>query len=220
MNGPFFPGVVFGWCFVGVLGALLALASVIDLRQMLVPKWLTLTALPLGLAFNLVRGGALGAQGQAVWALGGQTTVAGSVDGLLFSLAGFALGFAIFFLLWLLRICGGGDVKLYAAVGSWIGPYLAFLVLILLLLVLLLFSFAQLAGRLLRGKSLTPRRPLPQPVRLPTGLRDGKAPRRLLTFSLPLLLATVLVLLWVFRADLHLVSRPAAATAQGAQHGS
>lgn len=220
MNGPFFPGVVFGWCFVGVLGLLLTIASAIDLRRMLVPKWLTLTALPLGLLFNLARGAALGVQGQPVWALGSSGAFVGAADGLLFALAGFAVGFGIFFLFWLVRICGGGDVKLYAAVGAWIGPYLAFLVLVLLLLILMCFSFAQLAGRLLRGQSLAPRRPAVQPVRLPTGLRGGQVPRRLLTFSLPLLLATVPVLLWAFRADLHLVARPATTTAQGERHGS
>jgi Flp pilus assembly protein protease CpaA len=220
MSGPFFPGVVFGWFFIAVLAVLLALAAVIDWRRMIVPKWLTLTALPLGLLFNLVRGAALGAQGQSVWLFDGHSLWVGLVDGLLFSLAGFVAGFSIFFLLWLLRICGGGDVKLYAAIGAWIGSYRAFLVLFVLLFVMVGIIFAQLVGRLLRGRSPVPVLPQHRPARLPTGLLPGNRPRRLLTFSLPLFLTTLLVLLWSFRADLHLVSRPVVTTVQVDRHAN
>src|SRR5438270_8400 len=51
--------------------------------------------------------------------------LSGALDGLLFALAGFGLGFALFFVLWVLGACGGGDVKLFAALGAWVGPALA-----------------------------------------------------------------------------------------------
>jgi hypothetical protein len=57
-------------------------------------------------------------------------------------------------------------------------------------------------------------------VKLPTGMLGGKKPRRLLTFSLPLTVATLLVLLWSFRADLRLAPRPASAALQGERHAS
>lgn len=220
MSAPFFPGLVFAWCFVSTLALLLAVASVIDLRRMVVPKWLTLTALPVGLAFNISRGAWLGGQGQSVWALGAHGLAAGAVDGLLFALAGFVVGFAAFFLMWVLRICGGGDVKLYAVVGAWIGAYLAFLVLVLLMVVLLAVTVGQLLGRLRQGRSFVPAAVPRGPQRLPTGLLPTKRPRRLLTFSLPLALSTIVVLLWSFRVDLRLTSRPQVARAAVERHDS
>ena len=45
-------------------------------------------------------------------------------NGVLFSLSGFATGFGILFVLWLIGGGGGGDVKLMGAVGGWLGPQL------------------------------------------------------------------------------------------------
>ena len=42
--------------------------------------------------------------------------------GLLFSLEGAALGFGLFVILYMFGWMGAGDVKLYAAVGSFLGP--------------------------------------------------------------------------------------------------
>jgi prepilin peptidase CpaA len=36
--------------------------------------------------------------------------------------AGFALGLALWAPLWLMRVLGAGDVKLAAAIGTWLGP--------------------------------------------------------------------------------------------------
>ena len=43
------------------------------------------------------------------------------VDGLWASLLGFAVGFGILCLLWIVAAAGGGDVKLMAALGTWLG---------------------------------------------------------------------------------------------------
>ncbi len=42
--------------------------------------------------------------------------------GIGFSAAGWAVGLALFFPLFLLRGMGAGDVKLLAALGAWVGP--------------------------------------------------------------------------------------------------
>src|SRR5207248_1261453 len=119
-------------------------------------------------------------------------------DGLLFAAAGFLLGFAVFFVLWILGACGGGDVKIFAAVGAWLGPTLAVFVLAGTMALVMLIAAARVAWDVATCKA-RPGRAL-RPAR---GRTDRPA-RRLISYSLPLALATVLVALWVFRGDLHL----------------
>jgi prepilin peptidase CpaA len=213
MSLPFFPDLVFAWVFLATLLGLLVAASVIDYRYLVVPKWITLTALPLGLLFNAVRGGWLGAQESPVWVLGAGGTALGILDGLLFALAGFALGFVLFFLLWILGVCGGGDVKLFAALGAWIGPGQCVIVLIATLVVLIVVVFVQIALRLFRGDWKAIRRPASPPK----GLRQAKK-RRLVGFSLPLTVAVTAVLLWSFRVELQLAPPREVSTAKVQGH--
>ena len=72
----------------------------IDLRSAKIPNWLTLGGLSTALAFRVFLGG---------W------------SGLSSGLLGALLGFGVLFLPFLARGIGGGDVKLMAAVGAWIG---------------------------------------------------------------------------------------------------
>ena len=81
--------------------ALVALAAATDWRSRRIPNWLT---------FSLALGGL--AQSAAFAAT---CTPAQSVLGL-------ATGFALTFVLFALRAVQGGDVKLLAAVGAWVGP--------------------------------------------------------------------------------------------------
>jgi prepilin peptidase CpaA len=211
---PFFPGPLFGWAFLTTLWAIMILASVIDYRSLIVPKWLTLTALPLGALFNAVRGGWLGSRGLTTFVLPEGGAFLGALDGLLFALAGFALAFALFFLLWILGVCGGGDVKLFAALGAWIGPTRTISVLCLTILVLVIFLVFQLALRLFRidWKSMRLRTTSRQ-----TGAKP-KTPRRLIGFSLPLTVAVTVVLLWSFRVDLNFVAPMDVSTAKVEGH--
>lgn len=79
---------------------LVALAAVWDFRQRRIPNWLTLSAIPLGVFWN---------------------TWAGGLAGLQSSLAGFAVGFGLLFILFAIGGGGGGDVKLMGALGAWVG---------------------------------------------------------------------------------------------------
>src|SRR3954464_14413049 len=108
----YFPDPVSGWVFLMALIGVLAIASYTDERTMKVPKWLTLPALGLGLLFSLLRGGLLGGHGMPVWLFADPGAALGVLDGLLFALAGLVVGFVLFFGLWVLGFCGGGDVKL------------------------------------------------------------------------------------------------------------
>jgi prepilin peptidase CpaA len=203
MYKPFFPDPAFGWTFCTVLLSLLAAAAYTDWRRMIVPKALTLTALPLGLLFNLVRGWALAGRGEAVWALGAHGSFVGALDGLLFALAGFAAAFGLFFLLWVLGVCGGGDVKLFAALGAWTGASLALWVLVGTLVLLIFLLVGYLAVGLAGGKVTLMR------GRAPAGKKVRRR-QRLLTYSLPLAVVTALVLLWTQRVDLRLAPPPPA----------
>ncbi len=82
-----------------VLVALIAL--VCDLRTRRIPNVLTVSALAAALLFH---------------------TLAIGLEGLRFSLAGFGVGFGLLFVLWIIGGGGGGDVKLMAALGAWMGP--------------------------------------------------------------------------------------------------
>ena len=81
--------------------ALVAWAAATDWRSRRIPNWLTFSLALGGLAQSLAFG-ALCTPGQ--------------------SLTGFAVGFGLTFVLFALRAVQGGDVKLLAAVGAWVGP--------------------------------------------------------------------------------------------------
>ena len=81
--------------------ALLAWAALIDLRDRRIPNWLTVSLALAGLAQSFT------------WA---HTVTPGAAA------LGFATGFGITFVLFGLGALGGGDVKLLAGLGAWLGP--------------------------------------------------------------------------------------------------
>jgi prepilin peptidase CpaA len=93
-----------------LLLVLAAAAGVYDMRFRRIPNWLSAAGILLGLAVNAFLGFG--------W------------PGLRFSLAGMLTGFGVYFVLYLLRAMGAGDVKLMAAIGAlagwhnWIGIFL------------------------------------------------------------------------------------------------
>ena len=114
----------------------------------------------------------------------------GLLDGLLFTLAGVAVAFVLMFVLWILGVCGGGDVKLYAAVGAWVGPWNVFPILGVAVACVGVVVFFGMAARLLRGKS----------VAVPaSGEKPTKS--RLATFAWPLAVGTLLVLAFLVGND-------------------
>jgi prepilin peptidase CpaA len=206
----YFPDPVTGWVFLAGLTALLAIASYTDQRFMKVPKWLSLPALVLGLLASAVRGAMLGATGSPVWLLTAEGATTGAIDGLLFALAGFAVGFVLFFGMWLMGVCGGGDVKLFAAIGAWIGPVLVVAVLAASLVVLWFVVLGVMISRLMRGRRLAMR-----------GGQPATGPRSpiIIKYSLIATLGAIPVLLWAFRADLGLAPRPITTQSAEVRHG-
>src|SRR5215211_5201799 len=83
------------------LGAMLCIAAGIDWRERRIPNWLTVIMALSGIAGSFM-GGHVAAPGQAM--------------------LGLLVGFAIPFVLFAMGALGGGDVKLLAGVGAWLGP--------------------------------------------------------------------------------------------------
>lgn len=96
-----------------VLFVFCALATLYDLRFRRIPNTLTVSGLLLGLS-------------AATW-YGGWT-------GLTNSALGFLAGFALLLPGFMLRMTGGGDLKLLAAVGSFLGPSLTLVAFLLYIL--------------------------------------------------------------------------------------
>jgi Flp pilus assembly protein protease CpaA len=201
---PFFPNQAFAWTFCGMLLALLVIAAFIDLRRQIVPKWLSLTTLALGVTWNVVRGAWLGSQGLETWRLGSHGAWIGAADGFLFALAGFLTGFGAFFFMWIVGACGGGDVKIFAATSSWVGPYMSLWIMVLSTLMLIVLLGLKLGTLfLIRGPKAPVPRSADKNVKAPLA-RDPRLARGM-TYALPLALATALALVWFFRVDLDLV---------------
>jgi prepilin peptidase CpaA len=80
---------------------LVIVAAVYDIRWRRIPNWLTLSGVAIGIGLN---------------------TFLFEINGLWFSLEGLGLAFVVYFLLYMVRAMGAGDVKLMAAVGAAAGP--------------------------------------------------------------------------------------------------
>ncbi len=85
------------YLFVGLYALL---AAVLDFKTHKIPNWLTVPAAILGLAYHSFSANGLGPT---------------------HALVGFAVGFAVLLLPWILGGGGMGDVKLLAALGTWMG---------------------------------------------------------------------------------------------------
>jgi prepilin peptidase CpaA len=162
-----------------------AAAAVADVRTRRLPNWLTVPAFAAALVFHAVTGGLSG--------LGG-------------ALGGFAIGFGVLFVLWLIGGGGGGDVKLMGALGAWLGPIPTLLVVFLSSVFAVLGAVGMMGVDLVTqgfsplrrkyfAKEITAgkqRRP-PATAEEQRRLRNK---RRVLPYAAPVALATWLVLAW------------------------
>src|SRR5580704_12325949 len=84
-----------------LLGILVLVAAIFDIRFRRIPNWLVLAGIIAGFTWNVYSSG---------W------------SGLRSAAEGLGLGFVLYFPLYLIRARGAGDVKLLAAVGAITGP--------------------------------------------------------------------------------------------------
>ena len=207
------PGDVFCWVFYLLLVGFLSVLAYTDVKWIWIPKKGTVALLVVGLLLNLARGTWLGLTNEtnSVWMLpaGGAW---GWLDGLLFSLAGFGLALVLFLGLYFFGMAGGGDLKLVAALGAWVGPTNILWILLGTVVVMLLLAAADLVRRVIRRG---PQRALfslksGQPQAKPRFDKDGQIIRddagrpvglqrrkSLVAYALPIAITTaVLMLLW------------------------
>ena len=85
-----------------VFTAIVVLAAGWDIRQRRIPNELALATVLLGMSFALVTRGVT----EGAWG----------------SLAGIAVGLAVWLPWWWLGMMGAGDVKFFAAAAAWLGP--------------------------------------------------------------------------------------------------
>src|SRR4051794_39769429 len=83
-----------------LIAAFMTACAIVDYRSQKIPNWLTLPAALLGIGFHLLAPEGIGPM----------------------ALAGFAVGFSLLLLPWILGGGGMGDVKMLAALGAWLGP--------------------------------------------------------------------------------------------------
>jgi prepilin peptidase CpaA len=145
------------------------------------------------------------------------------LDGFLFGLAGGLAGFALFTLMFAVQVVRGGDVKLAAAIGAWLGPYYICWFLLATVIVLPLWFILKLMVVLLNGV-MNPSEPnqaqskKTENASKKSRVTEGKSntsdttqPKpslRVLTFSAPAAISACIVLLWMGRFDLELMNRP------------
>ncbi|QDU31030.1 Type IV leader peptidase family protein [Anatilimnocola aggregata] len=178
--------MIVGYDYVALVAGFVTAAAVTDYRTRKIPNWLTVPAAILGLAYHSFAPGGFGP---------------------LTALAGFAVGFVLLLLPWILGGGGMGDVKLLAALGAWLGP------LYILVAFALGTCFAStmamalmLSSVITSGVSATQRQYLTAGASGGTSTGPGKAkkPKRFLPFVIPVAMGTWLVLAWMLlRSQTH-----------------
>ena len=153
-------------------------AAWIDWRTKKLPNKMTVPAFAAGVLFHVVWG-----------AIDGGAMGAGKH--LLFSLGGFATGFAILFLLWVIAGGGGGDVKFMGALGAWLGPTQTLIVFLVGAVLIAFGSFLVMAGSFL---SIGAMRTKERYLSADKSTEKARAKRRMLPFAVSTALATWIVL--------------------------
>lgn len=166
-----------GFDFAILVLGYMAAAAVIDWRTHKIPNWLTVTSAVLGLAYHCVSPHGMGPLG---------------------SLAGFAVGFVLLLLPWMLGGGGMGDVKMLAALGAWLGPVLILIAFGLGAVTALMMALGVMASSVVSsGISRTQKQFITagSPASV-TG--ESRKARRVVPFAVPMAIATLLVVAWMF----------------------
>lgn len=117
------------------------------------------------------------------------------IDGLWASLLGFATGFGILFVLWMIATAGGGDVKLLAALGTWLGWFATLKVLLCSLIFVTTGTVGiVLIGVLSQGMRRTKNQYLTKNKTGKGETTEQRQKRRVMAFAVPVACATWCVL--------------------------
>ncbi len=156
----------------GAVLVLSLLAIIFDLRWLKIPNWLTVPGFVLALLFHGITRG---------------------LPGLGFALGGFATGFGLLLLMWLMGTGAAGDVKLMGSLGAWLGAQLTLYALIGSAVIVAFGGSAMLfMAFVTQGPSRFRKRYVGS-----AGDSAGKKARRgIMPFALPLTFATWAIVAW------------------------
>ena len=168
--------MVLTYIFVGLVGVYTALAAVVDIRLHRIPNYLTVPTALLGLSFHSFI---------SDW-------------GTLTSLAGFAVGFGLLLLPWLLGGGGMGDVKLLAALGTWLGPTYMLVAFVASIFLAALIALGVLAKVACTKGAATAKRNYLSTGNGDQGNRTKRRKRmRVVPFAVPVAMSTWILLGWL-----------------------
>jgi len=166
-------------------------AALCDLRTKRLPNVLTVPAFLGGVVFHALRGAAEGG-----WV--------GLGEGLLVALAGFATGFGILLVMWLIGGSGAGDVKFMGALGAWLGAALTLQVFVVSAAIVLVITICVFGYEIMcSGWQRTNRQclaPAGSTANGDVGLQDdpqaspATGRQRLMPYGVPVALSTWIVL--------------------------
>jgi prepilin peptidase CpaA len=146
-----------------------------DLKERRIPNAISVVLLASGLLFHLCTGG---------W------------QGLLTSISGFAVGFGVLLILYLVGGGGAGDVKFMGGVGSWIGPYHVLFVFVMSAVLVGMFALGVLAFRMIGGGVKKLAADSPRATSAVDELSKGSQ-RTKIPYAVPAAAAIILRLVWL-----------------------
>ncbi len=171
--------------FILIVAAFVTAAAISDLQTRKLPNWLTVPAFAAAVIAH---------------------TVVNGLSGLGFALLGFATGFGILLILWLVGGGGGGDVKLMGALGAWLGSSLTIAVFLTSTALAVVATAAILLGGMLsRGYWHVHRRYFAarsagrpskkmQTAKAEEARRESQIKRRVMPYAVPVAIGTWIVL--------------------------
>lgn len=183
-----------GWVLILATVAYTLTAALCDHRFRKVPNKLTLPVFAAGWVYQIIRGLA---------------TDVGLLSALLDGLAGFAIGFGLLFLMWMIAGGGGGDAKLMGALSVWLGWDMTLAVFIVSTVFVILGSgFVLTMNMLNKGVFKTKNKFMPGSAPEKTAKRQHPTHdiknRRIMAYAIPVCCATIVVTMymvpdWPFR---------------------
>ncbi len=167
------------YVFLVGVGLFTLIAAISDFRTRRIPNKLNVTAFALGLIYQISFNG---------------------LDGLKDAGLAFAVGFGLFFVLWMIGGGGGGDVKLMGALSVWLGLTMTIWVMISSTVIVIAGTFLIVMGSLIvRGPYKTRSKYVAESEksgkRVPESV-EARKKRRVMAFAVPVALATWAIVIY------------------------